>query len=118
MIELSTKRSDYDRRKALDHIPSGLDETYVRDLDKLKKVPADFQIALRALTWLLYSTQPLRLSHLATAAAVDPNCVFSEDQRLDQNENIFDVCKSLILINLETTSWNSIISRFASSWFL
>ena len=74
----------------------------MRDLDKLKKVPDDYEIALRALTWLLYSTQPLRLSHLATAAAIDPDCVFSDDQRLDQNENIFDVCRSLILVHVET----------------
>jgi len=102
MKEVGSKNRDSARREALNNIPSGLDETYVRDLDRLKKVHDDFDIGLRALTWLLYCNRPLRLSHLATAAVINPECAFSKDQRLDEDEKIFDVCRSLIYINLKT----------------
>jgi hypothetical protein len=84
MKEISSKRQDDTRRKALDNIPSGLDETYIRDLQKLEKTE-DFEIGYRAFIWLLYGNKPLRLSHLATAAAISPDYPFDEEQRLDEN---------------------------------
>lgn len=99
---LATLKQDAARRKALNKIPPGLDETYVRILDQLKNTPDDLQIALRALTWLLYCGWPMTLTYLATAASVDPNYPYNEEQRLDENENVLDICRSLIHINIET----------------
>ena len=101
MEEISSKKQDSARRKALDNIPSGLDETYLRDLQKLEKTD-DFEIGYRAFIWLLYCKRPLRLSHLATAAAIRPDYPFNDEQRLDENENIFDFCRSFINVDLQT----------------
>lgn len=46
--------------------------------------------------------RPLRLSHLATAASIDPDFPFNAEQRLDEDENVSDICGSLIKINIET----------------
>jgi len=102
MKNIGSQKRDSARRKALDNIPSGLNETYVRDLDKLKQNPEDNEIGHRAFTWLLYCSQPLRLSHLATAAAINPDDPFTDDQKLDEKENIFDFCRSMIYVNLQT----------------
>lgn len=98
------KRCDSDRRKVLNNLPSGLDETYKRILDQLNETNDahdDLEFALRILTWLLYCNRCMKLSLLATAASIDPKHRFHEDQRLDE-ESIFDICRSLIHINKET----------------
>jgi ankyrin repeat protein len=93
---------DKARREALDKLPRGLPETYKRILDRLEDGSDSLEIAKRALAWLLYSLQPLRLSHLATAASVDPNMAFDEEQRVDEDENILDFIGPLIKTNNET----------------
>jgi ankyrin repeat protein len=74
----------------------------MRILDKLKDTPDDLEIALRALTWLLYCSRPLKLSHLASAASIDPDTDYDEGQKLDKDEDIFDICRSLIYDNKES----------------
>ena len=90
-----------ERFKALSQTPPGLPATYKRILDRLESTD-DRAIARRTLMCLLYTHRTLQLSHLATVASIDPQCAFSADQRLDENENIFDFCGSLLKINAET----------------
>lgn len=44
----------------------------------------------------------MKLSHLATAASIDPKRIFDEEQRVDENESMFDICRSLISVNTVT----------------
>ena len=99
--EIRELNRDAARRVAIDRLPRSLPETYKRILDRVND-PDNVEIGRRALAWLLYSLRPLRLSHLATAASIDPGFPFNSEQRLGEDENISDICGSLIKINIET----------------
>ena len=99
--EIRDLSRDSARRAAIDCLPRGLPETYKRILDRVDTVD-NAEIGRRALAWLLYSMRPLRLSHLATAASIDPGFPFDSEQRLGDDETIRDICGSLIKINTET----------------
>jgi hypothetical protein len=58
-------------------------------------------MVLRTLTWLLFSTRPLKLRHLNTAASVDPDKPFTEDQRVDDYDYLPDICSQLIQLDSE-----------------
>lgn len=96
-------RQNSERRAALDSLPPNLPQSYKQILDKVKHSnPKYLKFGLRALAWLLYSKRPLNLCHLATAASIDPEYEYDEEQRFDENEHLFDFCKSLIRIDRET----------------
>ena len=99
---LSSLRRDCDRREALESLPPNLPQTYQRILDRLRAKPKDLETGIRALAWLLYSTKPLKLYHLAMATSIDPKRVFDEEQRFDDDETLFDICKSLIKVNRDS----------------
>jgi hypothetical protein len=57
-------------REALLNLLNGLSNTYLRILEGIP--PDKKEQALAALTWLIYSIRPLRLSELAAASSIDP----------------------------------------------
>jgi len=59
-------------------------------------------LALRALAWLLYSSVPLNLKLLGSAASIDPNVPFTDDQLLDDDTSILETCRSLIYVQPTT----------------
>ena len=75
---------------ALNRLPPDLPETYTSFLNRIAQVPDDFEIAHKALTWLIYCQRPLRLEELAIAIALDSEDAFLE---LDADkEIILEIC--------------------------
>ena len=65
-------------------------------------MPDDLRIARTALTWLIYLQRPFRLKELALAAIIDPQADFSDEQKLDRDEMLLEICGSFIKMNEET----------------
>lgn len=51
---------------------------------------------MRVITWLIYSNRPLNLEPLAIASIIDPDQLYDEECKLDEDEMILDYCGSLI----------------------
>lgn len=80
-------------------------------------MPDDLTMVKRTLTWVLYSSRPLKLRHLNTAASVDPKKPFSEDQKLEDCGYISDhLCSQLIQVDSEDHVVE--FSHFSVSQFL
>lgn len=60
-----------DIREALDSLPRGLEETYRRILLAIDKEEREAKVARRALTWLIATFSPLRLSQIVEALSID-----------------------------------------------
>ena len=60
-----------DIRKALDSLPSGLDETYEKILLAIDLQSSDGKVALRALFWLVAALRPLHLAEILEALSID-----------------------------------------------
>jgi hypothetical protein len=99
---IGTLRTDADRRKALDHLPLGMTATYTQMFERIVKCPKDLKIATRALTWLLLGERPLTLRELAIAVVIDPDTEFEDDQRLDSEEVLLEICRSFLKLNPQT----------------
>lgn len=73
---------------------------YTRMLNIIGQVPDNIHIARAALTWLMHCKRPLTLRELSLAIAIDPNNgVVDENNKLDDDEMILEICGSLIKIH-------------------
>jgi hypothetical protein len=91
------------RNRALNVLPPGLPATYKGMLERIGRVQPDLRIARNALTWLIFSRRPLKLHELSIAAVLEPGEEeFDDDQRLDSDEMLIEICGSLIKIERET----------------
>jgi hypothetical protein len=84
--------------QALKTLPETLDETYERIL---LSIPADkSKDALRILQWLVFSTGPLHVDHIAELAVADPEGTlpFDLSRRPFNPEEFVSYCGSLVLI--------------------
>lgn len=83
---------------ALYSLPKSLDQTYDRIL---QSIPDEYRRqAQTALQWLAYSARPLRLSELAEAVAVEPECGWDFlDNRLFDRQKILTICSSLVTVS-------------------
>jgi hypothetical protein len=92
--------------KALQNVPRGLGDTYLRILEAIP--PDRKKQALVALTWLIYSVRPLSLSELAAASSIDP----TRDPPIDQDRLSFSPDAILtILSSLVTTYEDETLQR-------
>ena len=91
------------RRKALEKLPPGLDETYTRIFEAIKIIPDNLCIAQKTLVWLMYCQRQMKLEELAIAVAIDQDDeMFHRGKQLDQNEMLIEICGSLVKMNPET----------------
>lgn len=93
------------RREALNNLPPGLTETYIRILDRIGMAAEDLKIVTAALTWIVRGKRPLRLSELAIATALllqTDEGIFDEDQKLYNEEVLLVICGAFIKLNDET----------------
>ena len=67
--DLGGLRTDRDIRRALNHLPRSLEDTYERILSRVREI--DSVVAKRALMWLAFSARPLKLVELTEAVVVD-----------------------------------------------
>jgi Ankyrin repeats (3 copies) len=71
---------------------------------RIKQVGPDWRLAKRAFRWLLCCTRPLTLRELAVAAAIDADSEssFKDEQKLDYEESVLEVCGSFITFDKQT----------------
>lgn len=70
-------------------------------LDRIgAREPDDLLIARKTLMWLICCTRPLNLNELGIALAISPNDKeLNEDERLDFDEQLLEICGSMIKLN-------------------
>ncbi|EXJ66908.1 uncharacterized protein A1O5_10103 [Cladophialophora psammophila CBS 110553] len=96
--QLSRCRTDRDIEVALSQLPSTMDATYNRIFSSMD--PFDHKRALRALTWLAAPYGSMTLGMLAESLTLDLYSFEIDDSdRLDDAEDILDVCRSLVSIS-------------------
>jgi len=91
-----------DLQKALNTLPSTLDQTYDRILLGIDK--DDWEKAHCALQWLVFSARPLQLQEIAEAVVVESEFVsFSPEDRLFEPHDIINICSSLVSLSDRTS---------------
>jgi hypothetical protein len=85
--------------QALDTLPQGLDDTYVRIVQHIEnRKPPERDLALRTLMWILYAKRPLRIQELQHALAADRAYQTKTDIDPDPVEVILEACGNLIMV--------------------
>jgi hypothetical protein len=94
-------------RKALDSLPSDLDETYAQIVQRIP--PQYLPHAIRILQLLLFADQPLRLEAAVDALATNPdeNPRFNPDNKMPDPKEITVYCSSLVSLTpqLDSEDW-------------
>lgn len=91
MDALSESRSKKERRKALEELPSTLDNFYDRILKGISE--SDVAKVQRAFYWLTFSLRPMTLRELAEAILIDHETLpyFDLEDRYDDEKDILDI---------------------------
>ncbi|KAH0443967.1 hypothetical protein CcaCcLH18_00793 [Colletotrichum camelliae] len=117
MDRLSVLRTPRDVKRALQDMPSTLNETYASILNRIPQ--PDKEIAREALTWLSFSLRPLSLDELAEAVVVEENDTdIDNDCRLNDPSIIPQICQDLVHVskNTVTLAHDSIRTCLQSEW--
>ena len=87
-------------RKALDDLPSSLNETYERILLKVKEDAHAAEVVRNALAWLVVALSPLQLSEIMDGLSVDPHQqVLNRDSGPLHGPALLDALGSLVTYN-------------------
>jgi hypothetical protein len=82
---------------ALEALPQGLPDTYVRILERIEaQTPYMRDLALNCLAWIIYARRPLSTRELQYALAVNANCTVRQDLSLDPPQVILEACGNLL----------------------
>ncbi|KAF2714347.1 ankyrin, partial [Pleomassaria siparia CBS 279.74] len=99
LCQASKRRKDRAVETALETLPQGLPDTYVRILERIEGQSPDMKdLALNCLAWIIYARRPLSIEELqvALAVAVDSKCTAEEDLQLDSPRVILEACGNLL----------------------
>ena len=83
-------------RKALNDLPSSLNETYERILFRINEDEQGCEVARRALDWLVVALVPLELSQIMEGVSIDPAQVLRRDFGPLHGSALLDVLGSLV----------------------
>ena len=82
---------------ALETLPQGLPDTYIRILERIEVQPPYMRdLALNCLTWTVYARRPLSTQGLQKALATNPNCKIKQDLQIDSPQVILEACGNLL----------------------
>ncbi|KAF9231976.1 hypothetical protein BU15DRAFT_81761 [Melanogaster broomeanus] len=91
-------------REVLDTLPRTLYGTYERMLRAIDKTEFGGRVAQRALVWLVTTLQPLTLSQLAEALALNSNNPASDSTNATMHEtDLIEICGSLVSFDERTS---------------
>ncbi|TFK17209.1 ankyrin [Coprinopsis marcescibilis] len=90
-----------DLRSALDSLPMGVNSMYEATMERIEGRPGS-NLALRALTWLVYAQQSLTINDLRHALAVDTATFIYDSDLLVDPETLLSVCCGLTTFEPET----------------
>ena len=87
-------------RKALEHLPGNLNETYATILSRISK--PDEVFVREVLLWLSFSYRPLKLHELCEAVVVeDGDSTIDDSCRIEPRHRLIELCRGLVV-------WDSI----------
>ena len=114
LCELPT---DAARRSALKSLPLTLNATYERILRRVSQSNSHVQnLIRRTLQWIVHACQPLSISALCEAVAVEPGCESLKSDAIPAENEILRWCSSLVR---KTSSGNSLeLAHFTVKEFL
>ncbi|KAH9862833.1 hypothetical protein J1614_010926 [Plenodomus biglobosus] len=82
---------------ALEALPQGLPDTYVRILERIEaQIPYLRDLALNCLAWIIYAQRPLSTRELQHALAINANCTNRQDISLVPPQVILEACGNLL----------------------
>src|SRR4051794_13706710 len=90
-----------DVERALEALPSTVYDTYEKTIERIKQQHTS-SLALKVLSWVVYSVRPLRLKEVQHAIAIDklgPNDRFVPEEFLTYPNIIVNACAGMIRIN-------------------
>ena len=117
--ELAGLRTDRDIRRALNHLPRSLEDTYERIISRIRET--DSVVAKRALTWLAFSARPLKLVELAEAVVVDLGITTMDAEARWDPLDLLSVIGSLVIYSTDgniTLAHHSIKDYLLSSYII
>ncbi|KAI4264197.1 MAG: hypothetical protein L6R42_000683 [Xanthoria sp. 1 TBL-2021] len=99
---LSTKGNVKILKKALENLPTTLDELYDDAVQRIKtQSPDDEHLALKALRWVAYTYRPLGFRALQEALAIEPGEDDFDSDGMHPIGLILDVCAGLLIVDEE-----------------
>ncbi|KAL9629558.1 MAG: hypothetical protein Q9204_005200 [Flavoplaca sp. TL-2023a] len=103
MDALSSKITLKSLRKALENLPTTLDELYNEALHRIEaQSPDDQQLAFNALRWVAYTYRPLGFRALQEALAIETGEEDFDSDGLPPISLVIDVCAGLLTADAET----------------
>jgi predicted transcriptional regulator len=101
---LTGKRTASDVRKALDNLPTEVNETYDEAMKRIQsqKNGDDVKLAERVLSWITYSRRPLSYRELQHALAVTPQMTDMITGDLVNEYFLIDICAGLVVIDSQS----------------
>jgi ankyrin repeat protein len=82
---------------ALETLPRGLSDTYVRILERIEHQPSYMRnLALNCLAWIIYAQRPLSIEELQEALAINSTCTSIHDLQPDSPQVILEACGNLL----------------------
>ncbi|KAL8983073.1 MAG: hypothetical protein Q9205_002581 [Flavoplaca limonia] len=101
---LSSKTSVKALKKALDNLPSALDELYDDALRRIRSQDQDdSKLAEKALRWVAYAYRPLSAPMLQEAVAIDPEETDYDPEAIPAIDLILEVCSGLLIMDVEAS---------------
>ncbi|KAL8884266.1 MAG: hypothetical protein Q9192_006886, partial [Flavoplaca navasiana] len=103
MDALSSKFTLKSLRKALENLPTTLDDLYNEALHRIEaQSPDDQQLAFNALRWVAYTYRPLGFRALQEALAIETGEEDFDSDGLPPISLVIDVCAGLLTADAET----------------
>lgn len=101
ILEISREHTDEGIRAVLRSLPDGLNETYARILERIKKDRKP-DVARRIFQWLAVARRPLSLDELAESTALEPGRFFwDERHRPTSSLRLLQDCGNLVTYCME-----------------
>ncbi|KAI4260459.1 MAG: hypothetical protein L6R42_004057, partial [Xanthoria sp. 1 TBL-2021] len=99
---LSTKGNVKTLKKALENLPTTLDELYDDAVQRIKtQSPDDEHLALKALRWVAYTYRPLGFRALQQALAIETDEDDFDSDGIHPIGLVLDVCAGLLIADVE-----------------
>ena len=99
MVKLSTAQA----RKALEHLPKGVDDSYDKAMDRIDQQDEDRkQLAKQVFSWITHTFRPLYLEELQHAMAVEFGATEIDREAIIDEDILIAVCAGLVVIDDES----------------
>ncbi|KAF2025955.1 ankyrin, partial [Setomelanomma holmii] len=97
LCQASKAQKDQVVEAALETLPQGLPDTYLRILERIEGQSSYMRdLALNCLAWTVYARRPLSTRGLQQALAINSDCKVRQDLQTDSSQVILEACGNLL----------------------